>query len=222
MLIYILEDDDNIRELETYALQNSGYETQGFAEPKYFHTAIQKQLPDLILLDMMLPDEDGLTVLQSLKGHTETSMIPIIIVSAKSTEIDTVKGLDSGADDYICKPFGVMELLSRVKARLRNAVNEDSYSCHNIVLSSLNRTVTSDNQQIELTYKEFELLKLFLSRPGVVYTREVLMQRIWGYTCENSVRTLDVHINSLRRKLKEKGALIVTVRNVGYKLKKGD
>ena len=167
----------------------------------------------------MLPEEDGLSVLQNLKSDPDYSDIPIIIISAKTTELDRVKGLDLGADDYLCKPFGVMELVSRVKARLRNTEKKDEYIYCGIILSESKRSVMVDGEKIELTYKEFELLKLLICKPKTVFSRETIMETVWGYD-DNLGRTLDMHINTLRKKLGGKGKYIVTIRNVGYKLEK--
>ncbi len=219
MLIYILEDDDNIREIESYTLKNSGYEVRDFSLPGDFYAAMKAKLPNLIILDVMLPEEDGLSVLRTIKDTPEYAKIPIIIISAKTTELDRVKGLDLGAEDYICKPFGVMELVSRVKARLRNVTDNTEYVYCGIVLSETQRSVFSDGEKIELTYKEFELLKLLMSKPKTVHPREQILESIWGYD-DNLGRTLDMHINTLRKKLGSKGKYIVTVRNVGYKLEK--
>ena len=219
MLIYILEDDDNIREIESYTLRNSGYEVMDFAIPSDFYGALKIKLPNLIILDIMLPDEDGLSVLSALKNTPMFARIPIIIISAKTTELDRVKGLDLGAEDYICKPFGVMELVSRVKARLRNVEVNAEYVYCGIVLSDSQRNVFVDGEKVELTYKEFELLKLLMSKPKTVYSREAIMENIWGYD-DNLGRTLDMHIKTLRKKLGDKGSYIVTIRNVGYKLEK--
>lgn len=219
MLIYILEDDANIREIESYTLKNSGYEVRDFALPSFFYEALECKIPNLIILDIMLPEEDGLSVLNTLKNIPEYSKIPVIIISAKTTELDRVKGLDLGAEDYLCKPFGVMELVSRVKARLRNIPKSRDYYYQGILLSQTERSVSVDGERIELTYKEFELLKLLLSKPKTVHTREAILESVWGYG-DNLGRTLDMHINTLRKKLGAKGKYIITVRNVGYKLEK--
>ncbi len=219
MLIYILEDDDNIREIESYTLLTNGYETEGFNSPQVFYKALGDKKPDLIILDIMLPEKDGLTVLKTLKSNNAYSDIPVIIISAKTTELDRVKGLDFGAEDYLCKPFGVMELVSRVKARLRKLDKKERFSYYGIDLSDSGRTVFVDGEKAELTYKEFELLKLLLSKPKTVFTREVILYKVWGYD-DHLGRTLDMHINTLRKKLGDKGKYIVTVRNVGYKLEK--
>lgn len=221
MLIYILEDDSNIREIERYTLKNSGYDVRDFALASFFYGALEYKLPDLIILDIMLPEEDGLSVLKTLKNTPEYSDIPVIIISAKTTELDRVKGLDLGAEDYLCKPFGLMELVSRVRARLRSLEKNDKYYYRGIMLSQDERSVSVDGVKIELTYKEFELLKLLMSKPKTVHTREAILESVWGYD-DNLGRTLDMHINTLRKKLGAKGKYIVTVRNVGYKLEKED
>ena len=216
MLIYIVEDDDNIRELETFAIKNSGYDTRCFASSKDFYKAITKAVPDLILLDIMLPGDDGLTILKKLRDDPVTEKIPVIIISAKTTELDRVKGLDLGADDYLCKPFGVMELVSRVKARLRGKSQSHEYRYAEILLSDDTRKVFISGRQTELTYKEFELLKTLIGSPGKAFARDYLIDTIWGQ--ESTGRTLDVHIRTLRSKLGKYGKYIKTVRNVGYKL----
>lgn len=221
MKIYIVEDDAEIRGLEQYALESSGFEVMAFESAPAFYSAVRHHCPDLILLDIMLPGEDGLQILRKIKTQPETRDIPVILVTAKGSELDTVKGLDLGADDYIAKPFGIMELISRVKARLRkNSRNKAmaEYSYEGISLSEEKRSVSVDGQAVDLTYKEFELLKLFLSAPGTAFTRDVIMERIWGYTYELSSRTLDMHVKTLRQKLGEKGSMIHTIRNVGFKL----
>lgn len=220
-MIYIVEDDKNIREIESFAIKNSGYEVQDFERAKEFNSCILEKLPDLILLDIMLPDEDGLSILKRLRQLPETRKIPIMLVTAKTTEIDKVRGLDWGADDYLVKPFGVMELISRVKALLRRSSGMEEESCieyKNIVLHVKQHKVTIDGEACELTYKEFKLLKLFLLNAGIVLSRDIIMEKIWGMDYEGESRTLDMHIKTLRRKLKESGELIKTVRNVGYKL----
>lgn len=221
MTIYIVEDDREIRELEQYALESSGFRVEAFERAAPFYHAVERNLPDLVLLDIMLPGEDGLSVLRRLRSQSKTRDVPVILVTAKSSEMDTVRGLDLGADDYISKPFGIMELISRVKARLRSAPKAraaSSLEYHGIVLSEEKHTVTVDGEPVELTYKEFELLKLLLSAPGTAFPRDMIMERIWGYNYEMNSRTLDMHIKTLRQKLGTKGAMIHTVRNVGYRL----
>jgi len=220
MLIYIVEDDDNIRELEAFAMKNSGYDTECFESSKEFYKAITKAVPDLILLDIMLPGDDGLAILSKLRDAPVTEKIPVIIISAKTTELDRVKGLDLGADDYLCKPFGVMELVSRVKARLRGKSQSHEYRYAKILLNEDTRKVFISGKQTELTYKEFELLKTLIGSPGKAFTRDYLIDTIWGQ--ESTGRTLDVHIRTLRGKLGEYGKYIKTVRNVGYKLDKDE
>lgn len=217
-LIYIVEDDTNIREIESFALKNSGYNIADFESALEFNKALQNKIPDLILLDIMLPDEDGLMILKRLRSTPETKKIPIIMVTAKTTEIDKVKGLDSGADDYITKPFGIMELISRVKALLRRSgdYEEKVISVGDIIIDDSKHTVTVDGELCELTYKEYELLKLLMNNIGIVLKRDVIMERIWGIDFEGESRTLDMHIKTLRKKLGSGGQFIKTVRNVGY------
>ena len=220
MLIYIVEDDDDIRELEAFAMKNSGYDTDCFASSGELWQGMAKAVPDLILLDIMLPGDDGLTILKKLRDDPVTAKIPVIIISAKTTELDRVKGLDLGADDYLCKPFGVMELVSRVKARLRGKGRVNEYRFAEILLNEDSRKVFISGRQTELTYKEFELLKALIKSPGKAFARDWLIDTIWGQ--ESTGRTLDVHIRTLRAKLGECGRSIGTVRNVGYKLDKDE
>ncbi len=220
-LIYIVEDDVNIREIETFSLKNSGYTVMDFECAKDFYHKLSDKVPDLILLDIMLPDEDGLEILRKLRKNPETRKVPIIMVTAKTTEIDKVKGLDSGADDYLTKPFGVMELISRVKALLRRSMNmyeSKILSLGEISIDNEKHRVSVQGQPCELTYKEFELLKLMLQNVGIVLSRDVIMERVWGVDFEGESRTLDMHIKTLRQKLGESGKRIKTVRNVGYRL----
>lgn len=217
--IYIIEDDQNIREIETFALKNSGYEVIDFERAKDFYKELDKKIPNLIVLDIMLPDENGLDIVKTLRRHVDTKNIPVMLVSAKTSELDKVKGLDIGADDYLCKPFGVMELISRVKALLRrsNTTNTMSnISYQGIVMDDEKRSVMVHNECIELTFKEYELLKLLLINRGIVLTREKLMEKVWSTDFEGVSRTLDMHIKTLRQKLKEEGSKIKTIRNVGY------
>lgn len=221
MLIYIVEDEERIRELESYALEKNDFEVMSFENSVEFYKALGISLPDLILLDIMLPGDDGLTILKKLRDNAEHKNIPVIIISAKDTELDRVKGLDLGADDYMCKPFGVMEMVSRVKARLRGVFEQkDHLKYMGITISEKTREVTVNGEQIELTYKEFELLKLFMYNPKIVLKRDIILDKIWGR--DSTGRTLDVHIRTLRAKLGECGRYIVTVRNVGYKLDKDE
>ena len=219
-MIYIIEDDQDIREMETYALKNSGFEVEAFSESSSFYEACRKSLPSLVLLDIMLPGEDGLAILKKLRQGDDTKDIPVIMVTAKSTEIDKVKGLDSGADDYITKPFGVMELVSRAKALLRRCPkNSDQkvLSFQGIVIDDDKHTVTVDGKECKLTFKEYELLKYFLQNKGIALSRERLIEQVWGYDFEGESRTVDMHIKTLRQKLGSAGSIIKTVRNVGYK-----
>lgn len=222
-MIYIVEDDAGIRELELYALKNSGYEAMGFETGEEFYAACEKELPRLVLMDIMLPGEDGLNILKTLRTGEKTAQIPVIMVTAKTTELDRVKGLDSGADDYIIKPFGVMELVSRVKSLLRRTTSNSTSATlrfEDVVLEDERHLVTVSGNPCELTFKEYELLKILLENMGLVFTRDRLMNEIWGYDYKGETRTVDVHIKTLRQKLGEAGKIIKTVRNVGYKLGK--
>lgn len=218
-LIYVVEDDKNIREIERFALQNSGYRVEEFECARDFYKRIATKVPQLVLLDIMLPDEDGLAIVKKLRMTAETKKVPVIMVTAKTTEIDKVKGLDLGADDYITKPFGVMELISRVKAVLRRSYQteeEKQLSLGEVSIDSEKHMVTVNDEVCELTFKEYELLKLLMTNAGIVMTRDVIMERVWGVDFEGESRTLDMHIKTLRQKLKESGSRIKTVRNVGY------
>ncbi len=220
-LIYVVEDDKNIQEIEEYALKSSGYDVRCYEESCAFLEAMQKVLPDLVLLDIMLPGEDGLSVLKRMRSQPSTKKLPVILITAKSSEIDTVKGLDLGADDYITKPFGIMELISRVKAILRRVKpeREEPVLRFGEIVLDVNRHICSvEGEAVELTYKEYELLKLFLSNAGIVLSREVIMNAVWDSDFAGETRTVDVHIKTLRKKLMDAGSHIVTVRNVGYKL----
>jgi two-component system alkaline phosphatase synthesis response regulator PhoP len=220
-MICILEDDDNIREIENFALKNCGFVTEPAATAKEFWEIMEHKIPQLILLDIMLPDEDGISVLTKLKKNPEWKKVPVILVTAKTSEMDKVKGLDTGADDYISKPFGVLELISRVKAVLRrsDSAGDDTVITNGSIELNVEKHVVSyDGNNIELTYKEFELLRILMKNAGNVMTREILMDRVWGTSYEGESRTLDMHIKTLRKKLGEEGGkLIKTVRNVGYK-----
>ena len=185
MLIYIVEDEERIRELESYALEKNDFEVMSFENPVEFYKAMEIRLPDLILLDIMLPGDDGLTILKKLRDNAEHKNIPVIIISAKDTELDRVKGLDLGADDYMCKPFGVMEMVSRVKARLRGVFEQkDHLKYMGITISEKTREVTVNGEQIELNYKEYELLKLFMYNPKIVLKRDIILDKIWGGTAQ--------------------------------------
>lgn len=219
--IYIVEDDKNIREIEMFALKNSGYAVEEFENAKSFFSRSAEKLPDLVLLDIMLPDMDGLEIVKKLRSRPDTVRVPIILVTAKTTELDKVKGLDIGADDYLTKPFGVMELISRVKALLRRsrALQDDKQMVlGDITLDSERREVHVGGELCELTFKEFELLKLLMVNAGIVLHRDTIMSDVWGTDYEGESRTLDMHIKTLRQKLGEAGNMIKTVRNVGYKM----
>lgn len=219
--IYIVEDDKNIREIEMFALKNSGYAVEEFENAKSFFSKTADKVPDLVLLDIMLPDMDGLEIVKKLRSRPDTVRIPIILVTAKTTELDKVKGLDIGADDYLTKPFGVMELISRVKALLRRsrALQDDKQLViGDITLDSERREVHVGGELCELTFKEFELLKLLMVNAGIVLHRDTIMSDVWGTDYEGESRTLDMHIKTLRQKLGEAGNMIKTVRNVGYKM----
>lgn len=219
-VIYVVEDDKNIREIETFALKNVGYEVEGFECAADFYEKLKVKLPDLVLLDVMLPDEDGLEIVKKLREGANTKALPIIMVTAKTTELDKVKGLDMGADDYMIKPFGVMELISRVKALMRRTgrtTNEEkTLTLGNVVLDREKHAVYVGGNTCELTFKEYELLKLLMTNAGIVTTREVILEKVWGTDFEGESRTLDMHIKTLRQKLKDGGSMIKTVRNVGY------
>ena len=222
--IYIVEDDSEIREMEAYALKTSGFDVNAFDCGKGLDEAVKACVPDLFILDIMLPGEDGLSILRRLRAQESTKNVPVIMLTAKSSELDKVKGLDSGADDYIAKPFGILEFISRVKALLRrsgtlNAEPEETMtvSLGGVSLDEAKRSVTAGGENVELTYKEYELLKLLLSHPGLVYTRQQILEKIWGIDFKMDTRTVDMHIKTLRQKLGEQGAIIQTIRNVGYK-----
>lgn len=219
-LIYVVEDDVNISEIESFALKNVGYDVECFGTAKAFYKAAKAKLPDLVLLDIMLPDEDGLSIIKQIRTNSMMHNIPVIMVTAKSSEIDKVKGLDAGADDYMTKPFGVMELISRVKALLRRLKTgtggEKILTLGQITMDKEKHAVFVNGRQVELTYKEFELLNLLLANAGIVTTRDRILEKVWGTDFEGESRTLDMHIKTLRQKLGSAGSMIKTVRNVGY------
>lgn len=220
-LIYIVEDDENIREIEMFALKNAGFDVQGFDCASAFYARLKEKIPALVLLDIMLPDEDGLSIVKRLRHTAETRKIPIIMATAKTSELDKVKGLDIGADDYITKPFGVMELISRVKALMRRSKGmeqERMIRFGPIFMDDEKRAVFVEDRLCELTYKEYELLKLLLLNAGIVASRDMILDRVWGTDFEGESRTLDMHIKTLRQKLGGCGTMIRTVRNVGYML----
>lgn len=219
--IHCLEDDHSIRQLIVYALEGSGFEAEGFEDGDMFFSKVYSSIPNLILLDIMLPGEDGLEILKRLKCDSTLKDIPIIMITAKSSEYDKVRGLDMGADDYISKPFGVMELISRVKAVLRRTNTSspsNNLSLNGVSLDYEKRRVTVEDKIVNLTYKEFELLYFLLKNKDIVLTRETIMNQVWGFDFEGESRTVDVHIATLRQKLEGMGNLIQTIRNVGYKV----
>ena len=221
-MIYLVEDDDSIRELVLYTLHTTGFEAEGFRNAADFWQALEKELTQLVLLDIMLPDEDGLHILKRLRAGAETADLPVMMLTAKSSEYDRVVGLDSGADDYMPKPFGMMELVSRVRALLRRAAKpaaEDKlFTAGSLAVDVKRRAVTVDGEPVILTYKEFELLCYLLENRGVVLSRDQILTKIWDYNYSGETRTVDVHIRTLRQKLGDAGALIETVRGVGYRL----
>lgn len=218
-MIYCVEDDKSIREIEMYTLQSTGFETKGFEDGHSFFEELKEKKPDLILLDVMLPDEDGISILTKLKKNPDTNDIPVIIASAKGEEYDKIKGLDTGADDYLAKPFGMMEMISRIKAVLRRIIHavSSNLTSGNIEMDLNSHIVKVNGEQVDLTLKEYELLKLFISHPGIVYSREALLNKIWEVEYYGETRTVDVHIRTLRSKLMEEGNRITTVRGVGYR-----
>ncbi|MGN0172075.1 MAG: response regulator transcription factor [Acutalibacteraceae bacterium] len=221
MRIYIVEDDTDIRDMEAYALKNSGYDVAAFSCAQELYDACKEGLPDLLILDIMLPEEDGLSVLSRFRQNEKAAAVPVMMVTAKGSELDRVKGLDAGADDYLVKPFGIMEMISRVKALLRRTAavrqNGPLLKAGDLLLDDDAHTVTVAGTPCLLTYKEYELLKLLMSCQNRVLTREVILNRIWGYDFGGETRTVDMHIKTLRRKLGEAGNRIETVRGVGYK-----
>ena len=221
-MIYIVEDDIDIREMESYALTSSGFEVIACASGEELFQKMWDDIPQLVMLDIMLPGEDGLEILARIRESERLAAVPVIMVTAKTSEIDKVRGLDQGADDYLTKPFGVMELVSRVKALLRrSAVREaehDRLVVNNIVMDCDKRTVTCDGQELELTFKEYELLYALMSNKCTVMSRERLINTVWGYDFAGETRTVDMHVKTLRQKLGESGRCITTVRNVGYRM----
>ena len=220
-MIWCVEDDDSIRDIEVYTLQSTGFEARGFTDGKSFKEALSKEKPELVLLDIMLPGEDGIAVLRYMKSMPDTRTIPVIMATAKGMEYDKVQSLDLGADDYIVKPFGMMEMVSRVKAVLRRCQTKSS--AHITVMGDLclnadEHTVRVRGERVELTYKEYELLRMFMSHPGIAFTREQLFSDIWGMDYCGETRTVDMHIRTLRQKLGSCGQMIQTVRNVGYRM----
>lgn len=221
-MIYIVEDDPDIRELERYALMSSGFEVTACASGAEFFEKVRKDVPRLVMLDIMLPGEDGLEILSRIRSDGNMASVPVIMVTAKTSEIDKVRGLDQGADDYIAKPFGVMEMVSRVKALLRRSSareqEHDRLIVGGIVVDCDKRTATCNGQPLDLTFKEYELLYALMSNRGVAQSREKLISTVWGYDFAGETRTVDMHIKTLRQKLGEDGRRITTVRNVGYRM----
>jgi len=218
-MIYLLEDDESIRDFVIYTLSAQGMQARGFALPSQFWAACEETLPTLVLLDIMLPEEDGLTILKKLRAAPQTAKLPIILLTAKSTEYDKVLGLDGGADDYVAKPFGMMELLSRIRALLRRTEQDaDEYRAGSLLVIPSKHVVQAGGTDVTLTQKEYELLCLLLKNKGTVFTREQLIESVWGYAFTGETRTVDVHVRTLRQKLGPAGECIETVRGYGYKI----
>lgn len=217
-LIYIVEDDESIREIEEFALMNAGHKVVGFPDAKSFYKKMEDVFPDLILLDVMLPDESGYDIVRKIRKNADIKRVPVIMVTAKTTELDLVRGLEDGADDYIKKPFSVMELITRVKALIRRTEPPEikTLSLDGLTINNEKREVRVDDEIVELTFKEYELLQLLLINKGMVMSRDTIMDHIWGISYEGESRTLDMHIKTLRQKLGDYGSRIRTVRNVGY------
>ena len=220
-MIWCVEDDSSIRDIEVYALTSTGFDARGFADGDSFWNALQSEKPDLVVLDVMLPGKDGVTLLKMMKGHDDFREIPVIMATARGSEYDKIQSLDLGADDYLVKPFGIMEMVSRVKAVLRRCrpkASTNLLKLEGLVLNPGEHTVTLDGERVILTYKEYELLHLFLSQPGIAFTREQLLSSVWNTEYLGETRTVDMHIRTLRQKLGSYGHIIETVRNVGYRL----
>ena len=220
-MIFCVEDDNSIRDLMIYTLNSAGFEAKGFAEGESFFEALQDQKPDLIMLDVMLPGDDGITILKRLKAQSNTAHVPVIMATAKGTEFDKVIGLDTGADDYLTKPFGMMEMIARIKAVLRRSMPKEELNvllAGKLELNLNEHTVTVSGKRVQLTLKEFEMLRLFMEHIGRVYTRDQLLSKIWGADYIGETRTEDVHIGTLRTKLEDCGDYIQTVRGVGYRM----
>ena len=222
-MIYCVEDDNSIRELVVYTLQSTGFEAYGFGEGADMFAALAKapEVPELILLDIMLPNEDGLSILKKIRANNKTSTVPVIMLTARGSEFDQIIGLDSGADDYITKPFGMMSLVSRIKAVLRRAKPASEVQMMKIgdlILNLEQHTVYANTERIDLTFKEFEMLHYLMKNEGIVLSRDKILETIWGYSFDGETRTVDVHIRTLRQKLGECGNLIDTIRGVGYRI----
>lgn len=220
-MIYYVEDDDNIRGLTLYALKQQGIEAEGFSCDSEFKAAVARRVPDAVLLDIMLPDTDGLEIMRRLRADSETATVPIMMLTAKDTELDKVVALDGGADDYLTKPFSLMELTSRCRALLRRGgvtkKVSDTLSSQGITLSPSRREVAVDGNEIKLTLREFDLLEYLMRKPGIVFSREALLQSVWGWDFDGGSRTVDVHVQTLRQKLGDHASCIETVRGVGYR-----
>lgn len=220
-MIYLVEDDSSIRELVVYTLNSTGLEAQGFERPSEFWNALEDVMPSLVILDVMLPEESGIEILQKIRKNPKTEKLPVIIATAKTSEYDKINGLESGADDYIAKPFSMMEMVARVKALLRRseyASAEKDYTIDNLYVCPSKHIVKVDGEEVILTLKEFEMLCLLLSNRGIVLTRDQMLNKIWGYSFDGESRTVDVHIRTLRQKLGTAGDVIKTIRGVGYKI----
>ena len=220
-MIWCVDDDNTIRDIEVYTLTQTSFEAKGFADGISMLEAFKTEKPELIVLDIMLPGKDGVEILKEIRSNPETRKIPVIMATAKGTEMDKIQGLDTGADDYLVKPFGVMEMVSRIKAVLRRCEpdeKEEVLSIGEITLSDKEHLVTVNGEKVVLTFKEFEILKLFMSNPGIVFSRDKLLSKVWGIDYLGESRTVDVHIKTLRQKLGDAGALIETVIGVGYKM----
>lgn len=221
MMIWCVEDDASIRDIEVYTLNSTGFSAKGFSCGSELFSALEKEKPELLIMDIMLPGEDGVEILKRLRSQPETFRIPIIMATAKGSEFDKIQSLDLGADDYLVKPFGMMEMVSRVKAVLRrcqNAPVQHVLRMDSLVMNLDEHTVTVDGERVTLTYKEFEVLKLFMTNPGMVFTRDQLFTKVWGMDHLAESRTVDMHIRTLRQKLGRYGEKIETVRNVGYRM----
>lgn len=222
-MIFCVEDDSNIRELVVYTLETTGFEARGFEDGREFLEALKTEMPELVLMDIMLPGEDGISLLKKLKASPKTREIPVIMVTAKGAEYDKVKGLDTGADDYVTKPFGMMELVSRIKAVLRRSRREpqetkDVITIGELKINTKKHEVTAGGSVVSLTLKEYELLRQLMENPNIVMTRDKILEEIWGYDFDGETRTVDVHVRTLRQKLGNCGGLIETVRGVGYRI----
>lgn len=220
-MIYLVEDDSSIRELVVYTLNSTGLEAKGFEKPSEFWEAMEQEMPTMVMLDLMLPEENGIDILKKIRSDSKTQRLPVIIVTAKTSEFDKINGLESGADDYIAKPFSMMEMVARVKALLRRSeykVDEKDYTIDNLYVCPSKHIVKVDGEEVILTLKEFEMLSLLLENRGIVLTRDQLLNKIWGYSFDGESRTVDVHIRTLRQKLGTAGDIVKTIRGVGYKI----